>query len=830
MSGRLGRTDGRESGVANATAAGTPVRGHLAEPNDQGSHGSESLMSSPEHFRISTHLKDIIGRDLVTNQFVAVFELVKNSIDANAARVDIGFDLDMDRMWIVDDGKGMDAETLRDRWLFVAYSAKADGTEDTSRPSDYRNQIRPQGQYAGSKGIGRFSCDTLGKSLVLYSRTSADDATQQLSVEWEDFEANSRDLFQTVDVDLEPIDGFPNDLPVPVPANSGTVLRIDDLRADWYPDEILRLRQYLEKLIDPFGTTQDTPVHITVVDSELDEKYLAQLEGPVGNDISDLLSEKTTRIEVNIEEGRVHTQLVDRGREVYRITERSPYEGLKNSSVHASVYYLNRSAKHTFTRRMGVRPIEFGSIFLFRNGFRILPIGEETDDTFRLNRRKQQGSSRYLGTRDVMGRIDVTAPPGVFRETSSRDAGLIEDANVRDLYDAIHRKVIVRLERYVVGVTWQDKADQFRDDASGLSIGTTRERVVRLLGQLASTKDEDLELEYYDPELVDGLESEASALHRVMTSLTAIAERQNDTQLLHRMEEAKARQIQLEESEREAAEAARRALADKARADERIASLERQATYLAATQDMTAEQMTLLLHQVLIYSGHIGAAVDRALSNARKVAGAASEIDLGTEGEDLEDAAAAIRVRNRQVVDDLDYIHLENDRLMAVARFAANARFELETDQLDGDVVAFLEEYINEVRVNRDGVDSILFESNGVSLPARFRPVDLVVVVDNLVDNARQHGAQNMRLSARRRKGGKLVDVLVTDDGRGMDEQRVDPAHIFDKGYTSTPGGTGLGLYHARKVMEEMEGGLQLDPDREPGRASFVIMLPRTTG
>jgi len=108
--------------------------------------------------------------------------------------------------------------------------------------------------------------------------------------------------------------------------------------------------------------------------------------------------------------------------------------------------------------------------------------------------------------------------------------------------------------------------------------------------------------------------------------------------------------------------------------------------------------------------------------------------------------------------------------------------------------------------------------------------VDLVVVVDNLVDNARQHGAQNMRLSACRRKGGKLVDVLVTDDGRGMDEQRVDPAHIFDKGYTSTPGGTGLGLYHARKVMEEMEGGLQLDPDREPGRASFVIMLPRTTG
>ena len=37
-------------------------------------------------FRISSHLKDIIGRDLVTNQFVAIFELVKNSFDAGAKK------------------------------------------------------------------------------------------------------------------------------------------------------------------------------------------------------------------------------------------------------------------------------------------------------------------------------------------------------------------------------------------------------------------------------------------------------------------------------------------------------------------------------------------------------------------------------------------------------------------------------------------------------------------------------------------------------------------------------------------------------------------------
>ena len=42
-------------------------------------------------FRISAALKDIIGRDLITDDFMAVFELVKNSYDAGATKVDIIF-------------------------------------------------------------------------------------------------------------------------------------------------------------------------------------------------------------------------------------------------------------------------------------------------------------------------------------------------------------------------------------------------------------------------------------------------------------------------------------------------------------------------------------------------------------------------------------------------------------------------------------------------------------------------------------------------------------------------------------------------------------------
>ena len=38
----------------------------------------------PVTFRISSGLKSIIGRELITDDFIAVFELVKNSFDAGA--------------------------------------------------------------------------------------------------------------------------------------------------------------------------------------------------------------------------------------------------------------------------------------------------------------------------------------------------------------------------------------------------------------------------------------------------------------------------------------------------------------------------------------------------------------------------------------------------------------------------------------------------------------------------------------------------------------------------------------------------------------------------
>ncbi|MGM5018625.1 sensor histidine kinase [Tardiphaga sp. 367_B4_N1_1] len=769
-------------------------------------------MVTTETFRISSHLKDIIGRDLVTNEFVAIFELVKNSFDAGATRVDIEFDPKNDSIAIVDDGRGMTATDIRDKWLFVAYSEKA-----LIEPEDYRDKIKPAGQFAGSKGIGRFACDTLGRKLELYSLTASDTSIVKLEIDWTLFEKNSSEEFQHVDVTLSAEQSFPAIYNAEPPSSHGTVLLIKNTRQHWDEENIKKLRRDLAKLIDPFGTTKHIAVSTWLVDESRD--LIEGVDGAVGNEIGDLLREKTSRIEVIIDGGVIETTLFDRGRKIYATREPSPYEELAECRVDGHIYFLNRSAKQTFTVRMGVRSIQFGSVFLFLNGFRIFPIGEEFDDTLGLNRRKQQGQARYLGTRDLIGRIDVTARPRLFREVSSRDAGLIEDARSRALFDAIKKQMIFRLERYVVGVNWQDGRDQDRDTSEGLDTDKARERVLAVVGSLARSKD--IEILYYDENLVRVSDDPDQVTDSALKAMSELAENQGNSGLLQQVEDARRRIEELKSSRQEAQATAQRAMEERQRADAIIARLEQQAAFLGSSRDVDVERVQLLMHQATIHLGHIRSAIANAAHEVRGLLSTATTSGV-VEVDDVEDLLASIRQSARRTSVSIASANLSGERLRTVLSFAPNIRVDLETDKVHGDLLRFLKEYFEVRLVNVPGMPTASFEASGLVLDKEFSPVDIAVLVDNLLDNARKAKASKIEFVASR-KGPHSVVIKVTDDGLGIDERKVDAAKIFERGYTGSTAGTGLGLYSVRQILEGMEGSIELIGDRS--RADFAITI-----
>lgn len=201
-------------------------------------------------FRISSELKNIIGKDLIVNDEVAIFELVKNAYDAHATRVDITFA--KDKIIIQDNGKGMGLKDIEEKWLFVAYSAKKDATEDDDlkkdvKYKDYRDKINLKRGFAGAKGIGRFSCDRLGSKLKLISRKVSSSDFHQLEVNWNDFEQDAKNDFINIQVKYTTPESIEYD-----DFSQGVILEISKLHSNWDEDKIKSLKRSLGKLINPF--------------------------------------------------------------------------------------------------------------------------------------------------------------------------------------------------------------------------------------------------------------------------------------------------------------------------------------------------------------------------------------------------------------------------------------------------------------------------------------------------------------------------------------------------------------------------------------------------
>lgn len=819
-------------------------------------------MNTQLNFKVSSGLKNIIGRDLITNDNVAIFELVKNAFDAQATEVQLYFD--NNRIIIIDNGHGMTYKDIQGKWLFVAYSAKK--SENQKNNDDYRNNENHK-VYAGSKGVGRFSCDRLGTHLRLQSIHQKNlNNNEILHIEWDKFESNDQNRFEDIAVTHQSKTNFILDSSIDsinlfkeseisqyinLPEH-GTIIEISNLREKWDRKKLIDLRKSLAKLINPFKQSNDFMINLIAPDEIIkdkleeskknnDEDFVSIVNGKVENFIFDTLESKSTLLEVSFSDNGdyIYSKLTDRGELIYSIKEPNEYEIIKDSNFACDIYYLNTAAKQTFKRRMGVSSVSFGSIFLFRNGFRVFPVGNEGDDSFGLDRRKQQGYARYLGTREIIGKIDVNGSEEQFKEASSRDQGLVNTPAYKQLVDCFIEKCIRRLESYIVEVTWKDSLDNEIDNPSRLNTDPAKARIINIVSKLANAKK--IELLDYSTNLISILNEKSQQFEESLEGLKAVARKSNDHELWEKINKAEQRYYEIKDAEalakKEAAEAdqARRkaenvaklaelakiqaekdkviaeknqakaeyakdeAIALKLKIEEAYEEEKKRNLFLTANSDLDKDNVVNLHHQIGIYASSIHNLL-------------ANQIDKINHSE---------KFTNDDLINIFEQLTFKNQQILAISRLATHANFRLQSEEITENIIDFFDEYSKKICILYAG-DKLQIDFNSTldSFERSFRPIELCMVIDNLVDNARKAGATIVTFDVSK-INNKQIQILVTDDGSGI--KTLENSRIFEKGFSTTEG-SGLGLYHVKHIIEQMGGSITLN-DNIPHGSQFIIRL-----
>lgn len=791
-------------------------------------------MQNPLSFKVSSALKNIIGSDLINDDFIAVFELVKNAYDAHATKVEIIFEniySSRAKIIIKDNGKGMNYDDLINKWLFVAYSAKIEGTEEDSY--DYRDKIKVKRAYAGAKGIGRFSCDRLGSNL--YLETIKDETNPKVEVlitDWNKFEGDIKDEFVNITVLQETIEETNYDI------EHGTVLEITNLKSKWNRDKFLQLKDALSRLINPNTINEIDSFNIILkVKEELENdkeqilknkrqvdhpkspidpdlvKYIKIVNGEIQNLIFDALGIKTTYIESKVFDSEIITTLFEAGKRVYSVTEENPFENFKD--LNFSIYYLNLSAKLTFSRRMGLQPVEYGHIFVYKNGLRIFPYGERGNDPLKMDNRKAQGHSRYLGTREVIGYISIEGTNNNLRETSSRGDGLIKTQTYLDLENWFY-ETLKKLEKYTIEITdWGNSLspEEFinfdnvfikNKGQENEKINDINDNLRKLLNGLTNSKNV-IRFEVSDEILSILNKKSENSINTVLSNLTEQIKTDsfNKEEVISTIKKAEKKIDELRKVKDEAEAEAFEKLIENEKISKELNEEISRKLFDSSINNRDKEDLLMLQHQIVHTAGNITFSLDELIKSINS------------------------NISKEKLIEEVLNINLEVKKILSASRFVTNVGFNLESEKITEDVIQFTYDYILN---NYIPASSFIHQKQPIKINfekpenfkkiIKFMPLELTVLFDNLFTNSKKAKAKNIDIRWSKTKDNYVL--TFKDDGDGIPDEIKDK--IFEFGFTKT-NGSGIGLSLAKQTLAKLKAEINVNTNYSKG-VEFLIKFP----
>lgn len=375
-----------------------------------------------------------IGEDLISNEIIALVELIKNAYDADASEVTITFEPPLKRgrgaLVVKDDGRGMTLKILRNAWFEPATVSKR------------QNRLSPRRRrVTGEKGLGRFAAARLADRIHLDSVAARPRRRVTADLNWGEF--------RKLKLYLDEVECEWSEFDVQRGTPTGTTLRLSELRDDWSNTSFRRLRAELARLVarpeneDPFNIVLRLPAQFREHEGQIRQPAILgkphyTLRGQISD--SGSLSAKGTigREEVQVKE---LVKLKDGGTPAcgpftfeFRVWDRD----------RDSLGDLATKLSSTLRDLRGDLD-EASGLSIYRDSFRVLPYGGAGDDWLRLDLRRVQNPTLRLSNNQIVGAIYITADGNPDLRDQTNREGLVESVALEDLKECV-KAVLVHIE------------------------------------------------------------------------------------------------------------------------------------------------------------------------------------------------------------------------------------------------------------------------------------------------------------------------------------------------------------------------------------------------
>lgn len=470
-------------------------------------------------FKITARTILHLGADLISSDAVALYELIKNAIDAKSKNgVDVVFEIlvkepdfsafitkaeaasdkdvpalrlelfdlflpdapdelvaqfseavndaktindlisaaktgyrDCNRIIVSDTGHGMTLQDLSDIYLTIGTTHRTNEVKKALADNEDKSP------YLGEKGVGRLSVMRLGRRVRIETCSESDERWNVLDIDWDRF-AEAYDK-PASGVELVPTKGPKKTI------SFGTRIIITNLSSSWTLQRLATIAQeQISKIADPFSIVEKRKFSIRL---RFNKTPIDQ-----SRTIADLFlksAHATCTGEYTVDNGipqlkvMMYSDLYDGPptEHIFDLNDLKGMSGLRDSGQPRSVlrslgpfkfqlYWFNRQrlkAVPDVGDREALRKLvkAWSGICLFRDGYRVLPYGDEGDDWLGLDREALAAGGYKLNTKQLIGRVQIG------RITNP---ALLDQTNRQGLTDCPEKSVLVKLLCDVISEKW----------------------------------------------------------------------------------------------------------------------------------------------------------------------------------------------------------------------------------------------------------------------------------------------------------------------------------------------------------------------------------------